>query len=138
MELHGETGSDTYEVAAGSGWDTIVNADSSTSSFDILRFLDVSDGNAIWLGQNATGDLVVSNLGLNEGAILSAWNSSPTTQIDEIRVRTQAVDRAGIDQLISAMAAFTDPTTGLAQAGISATTLPSEIQLAIAGAWTTT
>ena len=132
--ITGGLANDTYFIGQGDGLDTIHNNDSG-ASLDVLRFNDVVDTNNIWLGQVGS-DLRVSVLGATDGAILANWFGDTSSQVDEVQLGDgDSLLRSDINQLVNAMAAYTN-TDGSATASVQTGTVPNDVQLAIANAWT--
>ena len=132
--LIGGAGSDTYLFTAGDGRDTVSNQDASLATTDTLLFGGATTQNQVWFGRTGN-DLLVSLLGTTDSVKFANWYIDPAAQIDAVKLSNgKALTVAGINQLVSAMAAFTS-TTGLAGSTITATALPSAVQVAESTAW---
>ncbi len=132
--LIGGLGDDTYQFNLGDAQDTIVNSDSNLSSTDTLSFGAGIVSDNLWFAQSSN-DLVVSLLGTTDRVTVAGWYSNDASKIDEFVDGTgETLNRSEIDQLVSAMAAFS-PSDGTGSGGVEPGAVPNDVQLAIDSAW---
>jgi Ca2+-binding RTX toxin-like protein len=134
--LLGGTGSDKYYFARGDGKDTVVETQAA-------RSLDPSNDSIIYTGAVATTDLWLSRqgndlqldlLGGNDQIKVTNWFKASSYQVENISLlgAGKSLNLAGINQLVSAMAQFAPPTSGLSSLS---STQRSQVESAIAANW---
>lgn len=133
-------GADTYKWDRGDGQDTYAgNSLSGVSDDDTFAFEDGITKEELWFSRSAE-DLEISILGTTDKITLEGWFSSnlasdtPEYTIDEVLAGGEALDATDINSLISAMASFT-PADGNGNGGVTSTTLPQSVQVAVSAAW---
>ena len=133
--LSGGAGSDRYDITLGSGVNTIDNAEGDNATQDVIS-IDGVDKWSVWFGRS-NNDLIVSFLGSGGTAKVTNWFSNTTAAVDKVELPTggASVDAAGINALVSAMAAFSTPN-GLAQTGTTPSNYSQDVTLAISTSWT--
>lgn len=132
-------GHDTILFGTGDGQDLYSGGASIThSDTDILDFDDGITSDDIWFTRTGQ-DLSVQLLGTQDGVTFQDWYQSDTSsqQIHEIQVDGQYLTSQNIESLVSAMSSFT-PSDGVVTGGVTSTTLPQSIQIAISSAWQST
>jgi Ca2+-binding RTX toxin-like protein len=130
--LYGQAGDDTYHFQAGDGFDTIhAQSGSSETDFETLVFDDNFDVNNLWFTQKSN-NLEIHLLGTNDKVRVYNWFESEQHELDQIQSGSGTIDNAGIEQLISSMAAFGTPSGG----DISLSSEErSQVDTMIAAAW---
>lgn len=133
-------GADTYKWNRKDGQDTYAgNSLSGVSDDDTFVFEDGIAKEELWFSRSAE-DLEISILGTTDKVTLEGWFSSnlasdtPEYTIDEVLAGGEALDATDINSLISAMASFTR-ADGNGNGGVTSTTLPQSVQVAVSAAW---
>jgi trimeric autotransporter adhesin len=131
--LRGGLGDDTYQVNRGNGQDRISENDSTIGNSDILFYGATIDPLDLVLSRQAN-DLRIALHGTAERITIQNWYSAPTTaQVETIQAGGQALLNTQVDQLIQAMATFTQ-NTGLSwDQGIDQQ--PAQVQGILAASW---
>ncbi|MEP0520984.1 MAG: hypothetical protein ABJO09_14150 [Hyphomicrobiales bacterium] len=138
--LTASLGIDTYRFDTGFDQDTYVSdASAGGSDQDIFSFIGGLTKDDLWFSR--TGEsLFLQVLGTTDQIELTNWfssdpNSSTTvTTIDEFTANGETLDYTDVNSLVSAMAAFT-PDDGTGNGGVTSTTLPQSVQVAVSAAW---
>jgi Ca2+-binding RTX toxin-like protein len=130
--LAGGKGSDTYHFAAGDGYDKINNASNKfASETDVLDLQGIASENDLWFKQTSN-HLDVYVLGSDDRVRVNNWFKGEKYALDQIDLGGASIDTAGIEQLVSAMAAFGAPSGG----SIDLTSdEQQQVNTAIAAAW---
>jgi Ca2+-binding RTX toxin-like protein len=130
--LAGGKGSDTYHFAAGDGYDKINNASNKfASETDVLDLQGIASENDLWFKQTSN-HLDVYVLGSDDRVRVNKWFKGEKYALDQIDLGGASIDTAGIEQLVSAMAAFGAPSGG----SIDLTSdEQQQVNTAIAAAW---
>lgn len=123
--LTGGAGNDTYLSGTGSGSDTIVESDGTTGT-DVLKFLSGVSTDQLWFRQSGA-NLEVSIIGTNDKATVQNWYSGAAYHVEQFKTvdGNKTLLDSQVQNLVSAMAAFTPPAAGQ-------TTLPSNYATALA------
>ena len=142
--LQGGAGNDTYTLSGGE--DSILfgfgdgqddyNAASSVASSDtdIVALDSGIAEESVWFTHSGN-DLVMQLLGSTDSIRFKDWyNGASHRQINSVEAGGRFVDAANIESLVSAMASFS-PNDGATPGGITSTTLPSAVQVAVSAAW---
>lgn len=139
--LHASLGSDTYEFNVGFGQDTYYSDDTiGGSDQDDFSFLEGITKEDLWFSRSGES-LFLQVLGTTDQIELTNWfdsdpnSSTPVTPIDEFLADGEVLDYTDVNSLVSAMAAFT-PEDGSGNGGVTSTTLPQAVQVAVDAAWT--
>ncbi|VVE15732.1 Bifunctional hemolysin/adenylate cyclase [Pandoraea terrae] len=123
--LVGGPGSDTYLVGRGWGHDTIFNHDAGENKSDVLQFAFNVASDQIWF-RRAGDDLEISVVGTRDGATVRNWYAGEAFHLDQIKsADRKTLTDSQVDQLVSAMAAFSPPVAGQS-------TLPDDYRTALA------
>jgi len=132
--LSGGAGSDRYEIMLGSDVNTIDNAEGDIATQDIIA-IDGVDKWSVWFGRS-NDDLILSLFGSGSTTKVTNWFSNAAAAVDKVELPAggTSIDAAGINALVSAMAAFSTPS-GVAQTGITPSTYSREVVLAIGSTW---
>ena len=121
-------------LESGGGQDVIHNNDGDPDSQDTLQFGTAIGARDLWFRRNGN-DLTVSLLGRNDRVTFDDWYANDADKIDRFTLSDgQRLAAADVDQLVSAMAGFA-PSTGAGSRGITAASIPQNVQLAINTAW---
>ncbi|WP_275672470.1 calcium-binding protein, partial [Thermomonas alba] len=104
--------SDRYVFNLGDGQDTIQEINGGYTNTDVLAFGEGIDADRLWL-ERTGNDLLITVLGTEDSVLIKGWYSSSSYQVEQIvlddgRMLTVSETNA----LVSAMAAFTKPSTG--------------------------
>lgn len=121
--LTGGKGGDTYFMETGTGQDTIVENDSTSSVIDLLQWGSNVRNDQIWL-RKAGNNLEVSVIGTNDKAIVKDWYVGSSRRVEQIWANGKVLTDAKVQSLVDAMAAFSPPSAGQ-------TTLPAGYQTAL-------
>ncbi|KZZ42470.1 hypothetical protein A3758_15650 [Oleiphilus sp. HI0118] len=129
--LIGGAGNDVYDISIGDGQDVIDATQGYVSGdMDQLRLdasLSVDD---VWFNQSGA-DLKVTLLGTADTVTVLDWASTDNA-MDQVTLGGAQIDRASIDQLVSAMASYGAPSGG----AISLTSEEQQqVSTSIAAAW---
>ncbi|MCU7904911.1 MAG: RTX toxin, partial [Candidatus Thiodiazotropha sp. (ex Epidulcina cf. delphinae)] len=130
--LSGDAGSDTYAFEAGFGTDTIYNYDTQADSIDVARFDDVSVED-LWFSRSGN-NLQITVAGTDDQVTVSNWYSNTNYQLDSIEVGASALLNNQVDQLVSAMAAYSVPSGA---GNVIPQDVQDELQPVIAATWQT-
>lgn len=130
--LVGGTGNDTYLFGRGEGADTIQENDSTAGNTDVLRFLDGIAAEQLWFRRQST-NLEISVIGTADKVTVSGWYNGSANRVERFEISNgEALVMAQVDQLVSAMAAFSPPSLG--QTELSSTQLAA-LTPVIAASW---
>ncbi|WP_293266580.1 calcium-binding protein, partial [Neptunomonas sp.] len=105
--LSGDAGNDTYLFGAGDGSTTVSNYDTAATAVDIAKFEDVL-AEDLWFSR-AGNNLQITVAGTEDQAMISNWYSSSHYQLDRVEVGDSVLLNNQVDQLVSAMAAYSVP-----------------------------
>ena len=105
--LSGDAGNDTYLLGAGDGNTTISNYDTAATAVDTAKFEDVL-AEDLWFSR-AGNNLQITVAGTEDQATISNWYSSSHYQLDRVEVGDSVLLNNKVDQLVSAMAAYSVP-----------------------------
>jgi Ca2+-binding RTX toxin-like protein len=135
--LVGGGGSDTYRVGAGMGHTTVNNtaADGITTANGEVAFEAGVANTQLWL-ERVGNDLQIDILGSSDHLTVSGWyGGNDRAQVQRITTADGKALDSQIDQLVSAMAAFTTGNPGFNP--VTASQMPSDptLQVTIASAW---
>jgi len=112
--LTGGAGNDTYFFRAGDGIDTIANNDGASTA-DQMVFDAGIRNDQVWF-ERAANDLRVTVIGTLNQITVQGWYNGDASQLDAFRVNDGKVLLAAqVEQLRSAMAAFTAPRASQAE-----------------------
>ncbi|KZL11705.1 calcium-binding protein [Pseudovibrio sp. Ad26] len=134
--LDGGDGDDTFIYSRGDGQDVIIGQGSSNED-EILFESGISKAN-LWFDKSGD-DLHVSVLVSGDAITLKGWYSAKTSgadgnHVDHLKVGSEELSYQKIDALVSAMAAYR-PDVGDGNGGVTSSTIPQPVQLAINAAW---
>jgi Ca2+-binding RTX toxin-like protein len=126
---------DTIRVGFGDGADLLESGGPvSSGGTDILLFNDDVSVDDVWFSQDGD-DLVVQLLESQDSVRVEDWYvSSAHRRLSSIETDSFTLTAQDVESLISAMSSYT-PSDGVSLGGITATTLPQDVQLAIFAAW---
>jgi Ca2+-binding RTX toxin-like protein len=133
--LTGGEGDDTYVFSqTSSEGDDIIYNDASTwaTDNDVLE-LTASTKESLWFSQEGA-DLRVDFVGNNGSLLIDDWYTSANFEVDEIHAGEETLYAADVQQLVDAMAAFTD-TSGIIGDGGSAPVGDTDFNNVLAAAW---
>ncbi len=105
--LLGDGGHDTYVAGVGAGVDVVDNSTSGKNDNDILHMVG-SDPYNLWFSQDGN-DLVLDVIGTNDQARVQGWYENAANELDEIQTANSILINNNLDQLVTAMAAFSVP-----------------------------
>ena len=109
--LFGTPGDDIFEFGRGAGADTIVSFD-YTGSEDKVAFGFSIRADQLWF-EREVADLRVSVIGGSDSLTIQNWYAGSTFQIESFTTYDgKTLHAAQVEQLRSAMAAFTAPAAG--------------------------
>lgn len=126
--LTGGLGNDLYIFSRGDGADTLGMGSNSANDIDTLEFIGNIAPDQIWLTKdnyNTFGGLSISIIGTTDKVYLPNFPYHRSDLLDQVKAGGKTLTHDKIDQLVSAMAAFSPPALGQ-------TTLPSNYQQALA------
>jgi len=106
--LSGDRGNDTYVFSLGGGNDTIDNTNAANNDNDTLLFAGDMTPDELWFTQDSN-DLWIDMIGVNDRVIVQDWYNGGSDQLDWIYADGRALNGNQVDQLVSAMDAFTRP-----------------------------
>ena len=132
--LQGGAGSDSYVFDRGDAVDTLVDysAGDAGTSTDRLLFGEAIAPQQLWFERDRD-DLRVSLIGTRDAVIVSDWYVGEEHQVEAFLTDTGAIlTNTRVDQLVSAMASFSDPRFGELNLPPD---LQEELQPVIAQAW---
>jgi trimeric autotransporter adhesin len=110
--LAGGTGHDTYLFGRGEGADTIQENDSTAGNTDVLRFLEGIAAEQLWF-RRQSNHLEISVIGTADKVTVSGWYNGSANRVERFEISNgEALVMAQVDQLVSAMAAFSPPPMG--------------------------
>lgn len=110
--LVGGTGNDTYWLGRGYGIDTITENDATAGNTDVARFEAGIAVDQLWFAQSGN-NLNVSIIGTNDRFTLTNWYLGSQYRVEQFQTSDgkQLLD-AQVQNLVSAMAAFSPPPVG--------------------------
>lgn len=110
--LQGDIGNDTYRIARGDGIDQITDNDSTSGNNDLLWFTQGVSYDQLWF-EKVNNHLEVSVIGATDKVTINNWYANPANHIETIKTSdNKTLSDSKIDNLVSAMAAFTVPAMG--------------------------
>lgn len=119
--MTGALGDDTYLFGSGDGSDVLAE---SGGNNDILSFNTNITSSQLWF-QQSTNNLIISVIGTADKITIVNWYSNTANQVEEIQASDgKVLSNIGVQALVSAMSAFSPPTSGQ-------TTLPTSYQTAL-------
>jgi len=119
--LIGGTGNDTYLMGRGYGADIVQENDATAGNADVLQFLPGVTSDQLWF-RHVGNDLEVSIIGTADKATLQNWYSGSQYHVEQFKTSDgKTLLDSKVQELVSAMAAFTPPALGQ-------TTLPTDYQ----------
>jgi Ca2+-binding RTX toxin-like protein len=132
--LFGEAGNDTYLFDRGDGQDIVMEGDATPGNTDQLLFGATVNPIDLILSRQAN-DLRVAIYGSADQVTIQNWYSSPAeAQVEEFQAGNgQTLLSTQVDQLIQAMAAFSQQTGLTWEQGIAQQ--PQEVQTVLAASW---
>jgi len=131
--LTGGSGNDLYNFARGDGQDTISDTDSTAGNQDRVLFGDTIDPLDVVLSRQAN-DLRLSVYGSSDQVTIQNWYAGATNQIETIQAGNgQMLLNTQVDQLIQAMAGFTQQTGLTWEQGIAQQ--PQQVEGILAASW---
>jgi hypothetical protein len=107
--LIGGTGSDSYLMTAGSGMDRIIETESLPGDVDIIRGGWAPD--QFWF-RHVGNDLEMSHIGTADGLLIQDWYLGSEHQVEQFIYGGKTLLNSQVENLVSAMAAFTPPAMG--------------------------
>jgi len=105
--LQGDAGSDCYIVGSGDGQDILNNYHTDTTAVDTLAFQGI-DKNNLWFSTSGN-NLLITVAGTNDNVTVQNWSSGANYTLDTITAGGYVLPYAQVQQLVSAMAAFSVP-----------------------------
>jgi len=119
--LIGGLGNDTYLMGRGYGADIVQEYDATAGNADVLQFLPGVTSDQLWF-RHVGNDLEVSIIGTADKAMLQNWYSGSQYHVEQFKTSDgKTLLDSKVQELVSAMAAFTPPALGQ-------TTLPTDYQ----------
>lgn len=130
--LVGGTGNDTYLLGRGYGIDTITENDATVGNTDIAKFDATVANNQLWFVK-VGNNLEVSIIGTTDKFVMTNWYLGSQYHVEQFRSGDgKTLLDSQVQNLVSAMAAFTPPAAGV-------TTLPANyattLQPVLAANW---
>ena len=135
--LNGGTGNDTYLFNRGEGRDLVQDADATVGNADRLLFGTTINPLDLVLSRQAN-DLRIAIHGSTDQVTIQNWYASPTTnQVEDLQAGNgQHLLNTQIDQLIQAMASFSQQNNGLTWgAALDNPTQAAAVQSILAANW---
>lgn len=126
-DLFGGQGDDTYLFGVGYGHDTIYE---SGGGHDTIRINAGAD--QLWFARQGN-DLEIRILGTDDALTVHDWYRDADHRVEALHAANQAVDPAGIEKLVEAMAQYPDP--GAAAAAPPAARVPDTLMQSLAVNW---
>ncbi|NMY12672.1 S8 family serine peptidase [Pseudomonas veronii] len=113
--LIGGTGDDRYAFVSNFGVDHIVENDSAAGNADSILFstIGVATTDQLWF-RHVADDLEISVIGTANKVIVDDWYLGAQHHVEKIQVGSKVLLDAKVENLVSAMAAFTPPSSGQA------------------------
>lgn len=132
--LNGGTGNDTYLFSRGDGKDTVQDADATAGNADRLLYGATINPLDLVLSRQMN-DLRIAIHGTTDQVTIQNWYTSPTTnQVEDVQAGNgQHLVNAQVDQLIQAMASFTQQTGLTWDQAIDQQ--PQAVQTILAASW---
>ncbi len=131
--LIGGSGNDLYDFTRGDGQDTISDADSTSGNQDRLRLGDTINPLDVVLSRQAN-DLRLAVYGSTDQVTIQNWYAGATNQIETIQAGNgRMLLNTQVDQLIQAMAGFTQQTGLTWEQGIAQQ--PQQVESILAASW---
>ena len=123
--LVGGQGGDTYVLGRGYGADVVQENDATPDSTDRLEFLSGIGSDQIWF-RHVGNDLQVSVIGTSDKATLQNWYLGSQYHVDEFATSEgRSLLDSSVQELVTAMAAFSPPALGeMSLSGSYSTLLP--------------
>jgi trimeric autotransporter adhesin len=119
--LIGGTGNDKYVVGRGYGAELVQENDATAGNTDVMQFLSGVAKDQIWF-RKVGNDLEVSIIGTADKAMVQNWYLGSQYHVEQFKTSDgKTLLDSKVQDLVSAMAAFTPPAIGQ-------TTLPSNYQ----------
>ncbi|MEW6351947.1 MAG: calcium-binding protein [Thermodesulfobacteriota bacterium] len=110
--LVGGQGDDTYVLNLGSGHDTIIDLDSTPGNTDTLQFGPGVSAEQVWL-RRAGNSLEASIIGTQDKATITNYYGGTANKIEKFKTDDgKALLNNQVDNVVSAMAAFSPPPAG--------------------------
>jgi Ca2+-binding RTX toxin-like protein len=132
--VNGGVGSDTYLVNRGDGQDTIQDADATAGNSDKLLYGATIDPLDLVISRQAN-DLRLTIHGSSDQITVQNWYVGTSNRIETIQAGNgQTLLSTQVDQLIQAMAGFTQQTPGLTW-NQAIDQKPQEVQTVLAASW---
>jgi Ca2+-binding RTX toxin-like protein len=132
--LNGGTGNDTYLFSRGDGQDTVQDEDATVGNTDHLLYGATINPLDLVLSRQVN-DLRIAIHGTTDQVTIQNWYSSPTTnQVEDLQAGNgQHLVNTQVDQLIQAMASFTQQTGLTWDQAIDQQ--PQAVQTILAASW---
>ena len=130
------TGYDVYRFGFGDGNDVYKGSSASDiRGTDVFVMEDDVNKDALWF-ERIDNDLVVRLLGSEDSITFEGWyhQSSSHRYIYGIQAGDDFLSYNNVNRLVAAMASF-DPNDGTTAYGVTASELPTSVQVAVNGAW---
>lgn len=129
----GGSGNDSYTFARGDDQDTISDADSTSGNQDRVLFGDTINPLDVVLSRQAN-DLRLAVYGSTDQVTIQNWYAGATNQIETIQAGNgRMLLNTQVDQLIQAMAGFTQQTGLTWEQGIAQQ--PQQVESILAASW---
>ena len=110
--LVGGAGNDTYWLGRGYGIDTITENDSTVGNVDVARFQTGIAVDQLWFAKSGN-NLNVSIIGTNDRFTLTNWYLGSQYRVEQFQTSDgKRLMDSQVQNLVSAMAAFTPPAVG--------------------------
>ena len=110
--LTGFAGNDSYSLNRTSGFDTIVDSDSTAGNNDKLTFASDVASNQLWF-KHVGSDLQIDIIGTANSALIKGWYTSSSNHIETFKSGdSKTLTDAHVQSLVNAMASMTEPPSG--------------------------
>ncbi len=110
--LTGGAGNDTYSLSRTSGFDTLVDSDTTVGNKDNLLFASDVHYDQLWFKQ-VGNDLQVDIIGTTNSALIKNWYSGSSNHIETLLSGDgKTLIDSNVQNLVSAMASMTEPAAG--------------------------
>ncbi|WP_176451945.1 putative Ig domain-containing protein [Rhodoferax sp. TH121] len=110
--LYGGTGNDTYIVGLGYGSETVYEDDATAGNTDVLSFMSGIASDQLWF-RKLSNDLEVQIIGTSDRVTLTNWYLGNQHHVEQFKTSDgKTLLDSQVQNLVSAMAAFSPPTAG--------------------------
>ena len=109
--LIGGTGNDRYLMVGDFGLDHIVDNDATAGNSDIALIMGSFTVDQLWF-RHVADDLEISVIGTAKKVVVDDWYLGASHHVEKIQSGTKVLLDTKVENLVSAMAAFTPPASG--------------------------